>query len=379
MWTSESQLKHLWNKAVKKNAGMKKPFVLRINAKYCYVNEKLKLVGDVNHESLSLWKKWENKENDQTKWFNKAQSLASQFQRLKDRAWGENSFKSNEERKWLKNYLPEIIIDNPATLASILKAAVVKTTGNISYFNPTPPRSPVVYYIADKYNMCIHNTFFPYRDYYYEAKKEYDYLPKAAKELYEKANELDTLRNQAESIKVANAEYLNYLNNAISWREVYKRPLSTIFGENLKVMSKISLFLLIKAENLINHLMNKIERICRDKTGKNKKNKVIREAVNDCIKEYPQDKYIAHYTICGENLNNYTPTLSIIEQSILHEDSWYEATETNGEVIDFQDFPLIKPNSTVNLGHGIVAKIFKIEDIWFDSGVLKRIRGIESY
>ncbi|CAG9325889.1 unnamed protein product [Blepharisma stoltei] len=378
MWTSESQLKHLWNKSVKKNAAMKKPFVLRLNGKYCFANEKLQLTSDINHSSLNLWKRWENKEKDQSKWSNKAQGIATQFYRLKDKMWSENNAKANEEKKWLRNYLPEIIIDSPATLSSILKSTITKP-GNISYFNPTPPRSPLVYYIADKYNMCIHNTFFPYRDYYYDAKKEYETLPKYIKEMYEKANELDTLRNQAESMKCANASYLNYLNDAISWREVYRRPLSSCFGENLKVMCKLSVFMAIKIDNLISHLMSKLESIYKDKTGKIKKSKVLKEAVNYCIKQYPQDGHVCHYIICGEDLNSYSPTLSIIEQAIFHRDTWFESSENNGEIVDFHGCPLVKPNKIVNLGYGMTAKLFKIEDVWFDSGSTKKVKETESY
>ncbi|CAG9316885.1 unnamed protein product [Blepharisma stoltei] len=379
MWTTESQLKHLWHKAIRKNMGMRKCFVFRLNGKYAYANAKVKLTPDINTQCLSLCKKWENSSDRQTKWTNKAHSVANHFIKLRERTWNEQSIKSNEEKKRLRTYIPEIILDNPNTLGTLLKSTMCKPGENYSFFKPTPARAPLIYYIADKFGLCLYNTFFPYRDYYHNAKKEYETLPKEFKALYIKANELDALRHQAETMKCASASFLNFLNHSISWREIYRRPFSTIFGENLRSMSKINVFMPIRVENWISAIIKKIDNLCKDGAWRNKKNKVLKDVVNELVKKYPKDEDapLTHYTLCGENLNNYTPTLFVIEQSIWHQESWLESSELVGDVVDMQDFPLTRPYSNVNLGYGIEAKLYKIEDVLFDSGYMKKIREVD--
>lgn len=123
--------------------------------------------------------------------------------------------KYNEERMGLRDIIPEIIMDNPDTFSHFLRS-ITQKGDNVALFTPTPARSGLIFYICDKYHLLIHNSFFPYKDYYYEAKKHYELLPKEERELYEQAHGLDVMRFQAETLKASCAAFLNYLNNGLS-------------------------------------------------------------------------------------------------------------------------------------------------------------------
>lgn len=140
-------------------------------------------------------------------------------------------------------------------------------------------------------------------------------------------------------------------------------------------MSKVSLFLFVNIEGLILHLRKSVEAMFQE-PSKSKKSRIVKGAVNECIKDYskPEDEEdeLFHFTICGECLNDYTPTLSIVEQSVWHKDEWVEDNNDEEMIIDFTEYPLYSPYDLVSLGRGIYARCYRIEDVLFDCGFLKK-------
>ncbi|CAG9316887.1 unnamed protein product [Blepharisma stoltei] len=370
LWTPESQLKTWWYGAIRKNEQKDKCFILKLNGRFAYANEKLEFTPNINEDALALSKKLTNDSYRQLKWANRISLLASYWTNMAKTMNSLTPEEFEEEKEKLRKYIPDAIINNQNFFSELLKNINTMDYPNYSWFKPIKPRPAILFYLADKDKLCIHTAYAQYKNSPYPNRGDYDDLPEELKELYEEIYRLDKIRYHAELLKCSNAQYLNYLTEVISLGDVFKCPLANGLGENTRMRKKVSVFMQIKIENWISALMKKMEELFRKARWGNRKNSVLKLAVNECLTKFPKDPEspIVHYTMCGENLNENKPVLYIIEQSIFHQESWLEANENTEEPANFLSDPLFLPYMCVNLGHGIKAKLYEIEDALFDIG-----------
>ncbi|CAG9316886.1 unnamed protein product [Blepharisma stoltei] len=376
LWSSDSKLKYLWSHSIRKNAANAKCFVFRVNGRFCYANAKLEITPNINNQSLSLFREWENGGDDVAEWQKKAEKVTT-YLKSHFKPWT-----SKEDRKKLKLYVPEAILKDQNSVRKLFRTILGRDNRLYSLFEPIRPRVPLIFYIADKFKSPLCDFYYQIFSGYHSVKAEFDALPPQIIETYRKAYKLDKLRYESEVMKCSNVKYLNFLSDGLSPAEVYKSytgPLSAQ-SENC-IVWKFSLFLSIKIENLIDALIVNLKEFNWCGYHNMKKEQVLQYAINKFIKNYPnnENEQIMHYTVCLELVLENYPELCIIEQSILHLESWCEAEDDSMEMIDFANMSLSSPYMCAKLGRGIKAKLYEIEDILLKGSCTKYSLWVDDY